>query len=59
MRYDMRLLPERDDSGLARLRMLNQRRNATLEEIYLRERQLELLDSLRHELRKKNAGTQA
>ena len=49
-------LPEQNDSGPARLRMLNQKRSATLDEIHFRERQLERLDYLRHELRKKTEG---
>ena len=49
----MRLLLEQKDSDMARLRMLNQKRSATLDEIHFRERQLERLDYLRHELRKK------
>ena len=52
----MRLLLEQKDSDMARLRMLNQKRSATLDEIHFRERQLERLDYLRHELRKKTEG---
>ena len=52
----MRLLLEQEDSDTARLRMLNQKRSATLDEIHFRECQLERLDYLRHELRKKTAG---
>ena len=52
----MRLLLEQKDSDMARLRMLNQKRSTTLDEIHFRERQLERLDYLRHELRKKTAG---
>ncbi len=52
----MRLLLEQKDSGPARLHMLNQKRSATLDEIHFRERRLERLDYLRHELRKKTAG---
>ena len=51
----MRLL-EQENSDLACLRMLNQKRSATLDEIHFQERQLERLDYLRHELRKKTAG---
>ena len=51
-----RLLLEREDSDMARLRMLDQKRIAALDEIHFRERQLERLDYLRHELRKKTAG---
>lgn len=49
----MRLLLEREDSDRARLRMLDQKRAAALDEIHFRERQLERLDYLRHALRKK------
>ena len=52
----MRLLLEQKDSDMARLRMLNQKRSTTLDEIHFRERQLERLDYLRHELRKKTEG---
>ena len=44
-------------SDAERLRMLDRKRNAALDEIHFRERQLEKLDYLRHELRKA-AGTQ-
>ena len=49
----MRLLLERENSDQARLRMLDRKRSAALDEIHFRERQLERLDYLRHELRKK------
>ena len=52
----MRLLLEQENSDIARLRMLNRKRSATLDEIHFRERQLERLDYLRHELRKKTEG---
>ena len=52
----MRLLLEQENSDLARLRMLNQKRSSTLDEIHVREHQLERLDYLRHELRKKTKG---
>ena len=51
------LLLERGGSDAERLRMLDRKRNAALDEIHFRERQLEKLDYLRHELRKA-AGTQ-
>ena len=54
----MRLL-EQENSDTARLRILNQKRSATLDEIHFRERQLERLDYLRHELRKKTEGQKA
>lgn len=47
----MRLL-EQPDSGPARLRMMEEKRNATLDEIHLHERQLARLDYLRHEMQK-------
>ena len=50
----MRLLLEGEGAELACLRMLDQKRAAVLEEIHRRERQLEQLDYLRYELRKKN-----
>lgn len=52
----MRLLLEREGSDGTRLRMLDQKRAAALDEIHFRERQLERLDYLRHELRKKRAA---
>ena len=48
----MRLLLERTDSARERLRMLEQRRQAILEEIHLWEQRLARLDYLRHELRR-------
>ncbi|WP_346726810.1 MerR family transcriptional regulator [Feifania hominis] len=48
----MRLLLQGDDTAHERLRMLNDRRRCTLEEIHLRERQMDRLDYLRHEMRK-------
>ena len=55
----MRLLLEQENSDTARLRMLDQKRIAALDEIHFRERQLERLDYLRHELRKKTEGQKA
>ena len=52
----MRLLLEAEDSGLTRLNMLNRKRKAALDDIHFRERQLERLDYLRHELQKKTEG---
>lgn len=49
----MRLLVDREDSVSERLRMLDRRREEALEDIHFRERQLERLDFLRHELRRK------
>lgn len=48
----MRLLLEQEDSGEERLRMLNRKRSAALDEIHFKERQLQRLDYLRHEIRK-------
>ena len=52
----MRLLVEQEESDGARLQMLEQRRRATLDDIHFREKQLERLDYLRHELQKKADG---
>ena len=52
----MRLLLEAEDSDLTRLNMLNRKRKAALDDIHFRERQLERLDYLRHELQKKTEG---
>ena len=52
----MRLLLEQKDSDMARLRMLNQKRSTTLDEIHFRERQLERLGYLRHEFSTKTEG---
>ena len=48
----MRLLLEHDGSEEQRMRMLEERRDCTLDEIHFRERQLERLDYLRHSIRK-------
>ena len=48
----MRLLLEQEGDHRARLRMLDQKRQATLDDIHFREKQLERLDYLRYELRK-------
>ena len=48
----MRLLLEGEPSGAQRLRMLEEKRSAALDEIHFRERQLQRLDYLRHEIRK-------
>ena len=48
----MRLLLEQPDSASERLRMVEKKRSATLDEIHLHERQLERLDYLRHEMQK-------
>lgn len=48
----MRLLLEQPDSDKKRLRMMEEKRKATLDEIHFRERQLQRLDYLRHEIQK-------
>ena len=48
----MRLLLEQPDSAGQRLRMMEERRSRTLDEIHFRECQLSRLDYLRHEIRK-------
>lgn len=47
----LRLALEGEHSGAQRLRMLEERRGAILEEIHCKERQLQRLDCLRHALR--------
>ena len=51
----MRLLQEENTDG-ARLKMLECRREKTLEEIHFREKQLERLDYLRYEIRSRRAA---
>ena len=53
----MRLLLEGEATGAKRLRMLEKKRAAALDEIHFKERQLQRLDYLRHEIRKTQAGT--
>ena len=48
----MRLLLEKEDSEEERLKMLETLRDSTLDEIHFKEKQLERLDYLRHEIRK-------
>lgn len=48
----MRLTLEQADSEQDRLRMLNRKRDSTLDELHFRERQLQRLDYLRHEIQK-------
>ena len=48
----MRLLLEQPQSCGARLRMIEEKRNATLEEIHFQEKQLARLDYLRREIEK-------
>ena len=52
----MRLLVEQSDSEAKRLRMMEEKRNETLDEIHFRERQLQRLDYLRHEIQKQKKG---
>ena len=54
----MRLLLEQEGTGRARLRMLDEKRRAALDDIHFREKQLERLDYLRHELRKRTDETE-
>ena len=48
----MCLLLEQPDSDRQRLRMMEEKRKETLDEIHFRERQLQRLDYLRHEIQK-------
>lgn len=48
----IRLLLEQPDSDRQRLRMMEEKRKATLDEIHFRERQLQRLGYLRHEIQK-------
>lgn len=52
----LRLALEGEHSGAQRLRMLEERRGAILEEIHCKERQLQRLDCLRHALRTARGG---
>ena len=47
----MRLLLEQEGTEPQRMRMLNQKRECTLDEIHFREKQLERLDYLRYHIR--------
>lgn len=51
----MRLMLEHTDSERERLRMLNRKRDSALDELHFRERQLQRLDYLRHEIQKTQA----
>lgn len=53
----MRLLLEGQSSGAQRLCMLEEKRSAALNEIHFKERQLQRLDYLRHEIRKTQGPT--
>ena len=48
----MRLLAEEGDTGEERLAMLNRRRGAALDELHLRQKQLDRLDYLRYKIQK-------
>lgn len=48
----MKLLLKGDSTENARMKMLDEHRKKALEEIHLRERQLDRMDYLRHEIRK-------
>ena len=52
----MRLLLEQSHTEERRLQMLEEKRGAALDEIHFRERQLQRLDYLRHEIRKSQGG---
>lgn len=52
----MRLLLEGEHTAVQRLSMLEKKRSAALEEIHFKERQLQRLDYLRHEIRKIQGG---
>ena len=52
----MRLLLEQTRTEGQRLRMLEAKRAAALDEIHFRERQLQRLDYLRHEIRSAQGG---
>lgn len=53
----MRLLLEGEPSGARRLRMLEEKRSAALDEIHFKEHQLQRLDYLRHEIRRSHRRT--
>ena len=53
----MRLLLETEHSEGQRLRMLNNKRGAALDEIHFKEHQLQRLDYLRHEIRRSHRRT--
>lgn len=50
----MRLVLEGDSTAAQRMRILDQKRRGTLDEIHFREKQIDRLDYLRHEIRMKN-----
>lgn len=52
----MKLLLEQEGAEAQRLRMLDQKRGRTLDEIHVREKQLERLDYLRCRIRRQRQG---
>ena len=59
MKYDPELaalLAQPWSTAVQRLSMLEKKRSAALEEIHFKERQLQRLDYLRHEIRKTQGG---
>ena len=54
----MKLLLEQKGTEARRLRMLDRKRESTLDEIHFREKQLERLDYLRHHIRKQQEARQ-
>ena len=54
----MRLLLEQRGTGKKRLRMLEQKRKAALDEIHFRERQVARMDGLRHRLLQEHQSTE-
>lgn len=52
----MRLLLEQPDSARQRLQIVEEKRTQTLDEIHFRERRLQRLDYLCHEIRKTKGG---
>lgn len=50
----MRLLMEGESTNSKRLKMLNQKRSRTLDEIHFKERQMDRLDYLRHKIQKQS-----
>ena len=55
----MRLLISDEDTAAERLRMLEKRRSAALDEIHLKEKQLQRLDYLRYKMRTPKTQTEA
>ena len=55
---DMKLLLEQEGTEAQRLRILDEKRGRTLDEIHFREKQLERLDYLRYHIRKQQEAKQ-